>query len=211
MSAREASSLPLPHQGLVATVGLVAVVLAWLGNASGSPLPTEQRDFAGGLAIGMALGFMLMLAVRNIPMLRERALLARSDAVVTAVHRQYLREFLPAMGTYVLAVFASLLLLKHIDAPATRALVALLPVLPIGFALRAIMRYVRNVDEMQQRIELESIAFATAFVSLAYLAGGFLQLARVIDLHAGTAMTMVFPLVCGVYGIAKRVVARRFR
>ena len=88
---------------------------------------------------------------------------------------------------------------------------ALLPVLPIGFALRAIMRFVRGVDEMQQRIELESIAFATALVSLLYLAGGFLQLARVIDLPAGLAMTMVFPLTCGVYGAAKLVVAGRFR
>lgn len=209
MSDRKA--LPLPHQGLVATAGLVAVVLAWLGNASGSPLPTEQRDFAGGLALGMALGFVLMLAVRSIPMLRKRVAGVNSDGVVTAVHRQYMREFLPAMAAYVIAVFASVLLLKQADAPATRALLALLPVLPIAFALRAIMRYVRNVDEMQQRIELEAIAFATAFVSLVYLAAGFLQLARVIDLHAGIAMTLVFPLVCGVYGIAKPVVARRFR
>ena len=202
--------MPYPHPGLLAAAGLVAVVLAWLGHASGSPLPTDQRDFVGGIAIGMAIGFVLMIAVRRIPALREHVLRVNSDGV-TAVRRQYLREFLPAMGAYVLAVFASLLLLKDIDAPATRALVALLPVLPIAFALRAIMRYVRNVDEMQQRIELESIAFATAFVSLVYLGGGFLQLARVIDLHAGTAMTMVFPLVCGVYGIAKPVVARRFR
>ncbi|HSD15795.1 MAG TPA: hypothetical protein VLC71_00860 [Thermomonas sp.] len=204
-------SLPHPHPALVVTAGLVAVVLAWLGHASTSPLPVGLRDTAGGIAIGMAVGFMLMIAVRRIPALRERILQAGSDAVVAAVHRQYLREFLPAMGAYVLAVFASLLLLKNIDAPATRALVALLPVLPIAFALRAIMRYVRNVDEMQQRIELEAIAFATAFVSLVYLGGGFLQLARVIDLHAGVAMAMVFPLVCGVYGIAKLVVARRFR
>ncbi len=203
--------LPRPHPGLVVTAGLVTVVLAWLGYASGSPLSTGQRDTAGGIALGTAVGFVLMIAVRTIPALRERVLQASSDTVVTAVHRQYLREFLPAMGAYVFAVFASVLLLKNVDAPATRALVALLPVLPIGFALRAIMRYVRNVDEMQQRIELESIAFATALVSLAYLAGGFLQLARVIDLHAGTTMAMVFPLVCGVYGIAKPVVARRFR
>ena len=203
--------LPSPHPAVLVTAGLVALVLAWLGHASGSPLSIGQRDTAGGIALGMAIGFVLMIAVRRIPALRERVLQLSSDTVVTAVHRQYLREFLPAMGAYVLAVFASLLLLKNIDAPATRALVALLPVLPIAFALRAIMRYVRNVDEMQQRIELEAIAFATAFVSLLYLAGGFLQLARVIDLHAGTAMAMVFPLVCGVYGIAKPVVARRFR
>ena len=204
-------SFPHPHPGLLLTAGLAAVVLAWLGYASASPLPNGQRDTASGMALGMVIGFILMIAVRRIPVLRERVLRATSDAVVPAVRLQYLREFLPAMGAYVLAVFGSLLLLQNIDATATRALVALLPVLPIAFALRAIMRYVRNVDEMQQRIELESIAFATALVSLVYLAGGFLQLARVIDLHAGTTMAMVFPLVCLVYGIAKLLVARRFR
>ncbi len=204
-------SIPTPHPGLLAALGLTAIVLAWLGYAPRSPLPTGQRDTAGGIAVGMAIGFVLMMAVRRLPALREHLLQASNDTVAMAVNRQYLREFLPAMGVYVLAVFGSLLLLKNIDAPAIRALVALLPVVPIAFALRAIMRYVRNVDEMQQRIELESIAFATALVTLVYLAGGFLQLARVIDLQAGVAMAMVFPLVCGVYGIAKLVVARRFR
>ena len=58
---------------------------------------------------------------------------------------------------------------------------------------------------------MESIAFAAALVSVLYLAGGFLQLARVIDLSASIAMAMVFPLTCGVYGVAKLVVAGRFR
>lgn len=209
MSARPA--LPTPHPALLAAAGLAAVGMAWLGYAPDSPLSGDQRDFPGGVAIGMAIGFVLMFAIRSIPSLRARVAQANYDAVVPAVRQRYLREFLPAMGAYVLAVLASLLLLKRIDAPALRALAALLPVLPIGFALRAIMRYVRNVDEMQQRIELESIAFAAALVSLLYLAGGFLQLARVIDLSASIAMAMVFPLTCGVYGVAKLVVAGRFR
>lgn len=210
MAART-SSLPSPHPALLVVVALAALCAAWLGYASASPLTADQRDFPAGLAVGMALGFVLMLAIRRIPAVRERLVQAGCDTVVPAVRRRYLREFLPAMGAYVLAVFASLWVLQHVDAALPRALVALLPVLPIGFALRAIMRFVRGVDEMQQRIELESIAFATALVSLLYLAGGFLQLARVIDLPAGLAMTMVFPLTCGVYGAAKLVVAGRFR
>ena len=188
-----------------------AAGMAWLGYAPASPLTADQRDFPAGVAVGMLVGFVLMVAIRRIPALRERLVQASCDTTVTAVRRKYLREFLPAMLAYVVAVFASVLLLKRVDAPALRALLALLPVLPIGFALRAIMRYVRNVDEMQQRIELESIAFATAFVSLLYLACGFLQQAGVLALHAGTAMIMVFPLTCGVYGAAKLLVAGRYR
>ena len=92
-----------------------------------------------------------------------------------------------------------------------RALVALAPLPPIAAALRAIVRYIRDADEMQQRIELEAVCVATALVSLLYMAGGFLQAAKVIDVPAAAAMIWMFPLVCFTYGLAKVVVARRYR
>lgn len=134
-----------------------------------------------------------------------------SDEAPLAVRQRYVREFFPTMFAYVLAVGASSVLLKRIDEPALRALAALLPIPPIFMAMRSIMRYIRGVDEMQQRIELEAISAATAFVTLLYLAGGFLQSAKVIDLRAGSVMLLAFPLVCGAYGIAKFFVARRYR
>lgn len=85
------------------------------------------------------------------------------------------------------------------------------PVLPMGFALRAIVRYIRDTDEMQQRIELEAVSIATAGVSMLYLTGGFLQSAKVIDVPSDMAMIWVFPLVCFSYGVAKAVVMRRYR
>lgn len=128
-----------------------------------------------------------------------------------ALRKRYLREFLPPMVGYVIALFVSIWLLKRVDEPGLRALVALLPVPPIGMALRAIIRYIRDVDELQQRIELEAVSFAAAFVSMVYIAGGFLQLAKVIDIPSGVAMIWVFPLICVSYGMAKLVVARRFQ
>ncbi|HLT43433.1 MAG TPA: hypothetical protein VK000_02110, partial [Luteimonas sp.] len=105
----------------------------------------------------------------------------------------------------------SLTLLKTVEAEWLRALVALLPLPPIGFALRAIVRYIRDTDELQRQIELEAVSIATALVSMLYLAGGFLQAAKVIDIPSSAAMIWVFPLICGVYGLAKILVARRFR
>ncbi|MEO5963277.1 MAG: hypothetical protein ABIO75_00990 [Thermomonas sp.] len=128
-----------------------------------------------------------------------------------ALRSRYLREFMPAMIGYVLTLFLSVWLLKRVDEPGLRALVALLPVPAIGLALRAIIRYIRDVDELQQRIELEAVSFAAAFVSIVYVSGGFLQLARVIDIPSGVAMIWVFPLICASYGLAKMVVARRFQ
>ena len=86
-----------------------------------------------------------------------------------------------------------------------------LPVAPVVLVVRALIRYIRDADELQRQIELESVSLATALVSMLYLAGGFLQMAKVIDIPSGAAMFWVFPLVCLSYGLVKTVVARRFR
>ncbi len=156
-----------------------------------------------GLAIGGGVLTLLSVWVWRMP--------DACDEAPLAVRQRYVREFFPTMLAYLVAVFASGFLLKRIDEPLLRGLVALLPVPPIFLAMRSIVRYIRAVDEMQQRIELEAISAATAFVTLLYLAGGFLQSAKVIDLRASTVLLMAFPLVCGAYGFAKLLVTRRYR
>lgn len=134
-----------------------------------------------------------------------------ADSAQPAIARRYRREFLPPMAAYLVLLWISTWLLKRVDEPALRALLALLPVAPIALAVRAIVRYIRDVDELQQRIELEAVSTATALVTVAYLGAGFLQLAKVIDVPSGAAMIWVFPLVCLVYGVAMAVVVRRYR
>lgn len=176
----------------------IALVLPYL-----SPWPVT--DTASGFLYGIAVGcFFAGLLRWRMP--------DPCDSGTPALRSRYLREFLPAMAGYVVTLFLSVWLLKRgIDEPGLRALVALLPVPAIGMALRAIIRYIRDVDELQQRIELEAVSFAAAFVSMIYIAAGFLQLAKVIDIPSGVAMIWVFPLICGSYGLAKIVVARRFQ
>ncbi len=164
------------------------------------PLP----DLVQGLLYGLACGCVLAAFLRS-------KLPDPCDSAPPALRRRYLREFVPAMAGYVVLLCLSLWLLKRVDEPALRAMVALLPVPPVALAVRAIMRYIRDADELQRQIELEAVSMATALVSLLYLAGGFLQLAKVIDVPAGVAMIWMFPLVCLVYGLAKIAVARRFR
>lgn len=128
-----------------------------------------------------------------------------------ASQRRYTRRMLMGTGSYVLLLSISILWLLRIEAPALRALVALLPVAPVALMLRTMVQFIREVDELQQRIELEAICIAAGLVSLLYMTGGFLQAAGVIDVPVSAAMFWVFPLVCVTYGIAKSVVARRFR
>lgn len=136
---------------------------------------------------------------------------AGCDSATPQVRRRYLREFLPGMAAYVAGVLLSAWWLRHLEAPVLRALVALLPVPGIVFAMRALVHYIRGVDEMQQRIELEAVSIATAMVSVGYLTAGFLQSAHVINVESVDAMIWVFPLICLVYGLVKVVVRRRYR
>lgn len=180
-----------------------AVICAGMALVLPYVLPWPIPDTASGVLWGMATGLLFG------GLLRWRMPDA-CDTGTPALRSRYLREFLPAMVGYVVTLFLSVWLLKRVDEPGLRALVALLPVPAIGLAMRAIIRYIRDVDELQQRIELEAVSFAAAFVSMLYIAGGFLQLAKVIDIPSGVAMIWVFPLVCFSYGLAKVVVARRY-
>ena len=181
---------------------LIAAI-ALFACAAGLPRVLPLPDTLIGLFYGMGAGCLFGVAF---------AWLSPSacDSATPTLRRRYLREFLPPMAAYVLLVLLSMWLLKRVDAAPLRTLVALMPLPPIAFALRAIMRYIRDTDELQRRIELEAVAFSSAFVSFAYLTGGFLQAARVIDIPAVVAMLWVFPLTCLAYGMVKIVVSRRY-
>ena len=117
----------------------------------------------------------------------------------------------PALVAYSLALFASIWLIKQgIASVPLRAVVAVLPVLPIALMMGAGLRYLREIDELQRRIETEAIGIASLLVSLLFFAGGLLQKAQVFDVDAGVAMIWVFPLLCAIYGIAKMILTRRY-
>lgn len=125
--------------------------------------------------------------------------------------RRYLRALWPGLFGYSLLLFVSLWCLRRgIPSLPLRALVAVLPVLPLAWMMRAALRYLREVDELQRRIETEAIGAASLLVSLLYFACGLLQRAGVLALDAGMAMILVFPLLCGSYGIAKMILTRRY-
>lgn len=180
-----------------------AVVLAGVG--AGLLLLTTfdgNARLAGGL-VGMAAGFAIAAVLR-------RLMPESCDSAPEALRKRYTREVMWAMAAYAVLLVVSIVLLKRVDETWLRALLALLPVPPIVLVLRAMIHYIRDVDELQQRIELEAVSFATAFISLVYLTGGFLQSAKVIDVPSNVAMIWVFPLICLSYGLAKAVVVRRY-
>ncbi len=184
---------------LLSAAGLMALSGVWVKSLS----QFDVSKWLGGVLMGIALGLALGALLR-------RLMPEQCDEASPALRKRYTREVIVAMLAYAVMLVVSLLLLKQVDGALLRALIALLPVPPIVMVLRAMVRYIRDVDELQQRIELEAVSFATAFVSLVYLTGGFLQSAKVVDVPSNVAMIWVFPLVCLAYGLAKAVVARRY-
>ena len=87
---------------------------------------------------------------------------------------------------------------------------AVFPALPMVLLVWAALRYLRGIDELQRRIETDAIGIASLLVSVGYFTGGLLLKAKVIQIDAAAAMIWVFPLLCGIYGIAKMALTRRY-
>ncbi len=175
------------------------LVLAWAAMEPRWALGSRMVGFFTGLAVGGVFSAVLMWFSPDM-----------SDAVPRTLVRRYYREMGWAMAGYVAVMLVWKRLLGMVDVTWLRVLVALFPALLVVWVMRAFVRYVRDSDEMQRRIELESGAIAGLLVSAGYLAAGFLQTAELISIPAKVAMLWVFPALCFTYGIAKVFISRRY-
>ena len=190
---------------IFAAIALGAFALALAGR-----FLLHWPDHVVGMWAGIGAGYLLGAALF---LLMPRWWREHCDEMYAQpAARRYMRALWPLMIGYSLALFASVWLLKRgIDSTALRARLALLPAIPLALLLPVGMRYLREIDELQRRIETEAIGFAAVLVSLLYFAGGMLQKAKVIALDAGMAMIWVFPMTMLVYAVAKYIAVRRYR
>jgi hypothetical protein len=122
-----------------------------------------------------------------------------SNDPITGAHRRYLRAFFPAMGAYVVAIFVYGYL-RDAGLPVwARVLTALLPVLPIAWVVVSLWRYVRGSDELEQRVQIESIYITCGVVGVASFFVGMLESAGVVQLSSG--LILVLPAMFLVYGV----------
>ena len=138
--------------------------------------------------------------------------LVRDDDRLTPPIRRYLRWLLVSMSMYASLLVTSLFALRAIpaEALALRAGVGLLPVLPLLLLVWAFARYIREADEMQRQIELQSVALAAMVTGLGFMVAGFLASAGVFELKGDLVAILVLPTLFGSYGVAKAVVARSY-
>ncbi|TPG45946.1 hypothetical protein EAH75_17940 [Rhodanobacter glycinis] len=129
-----------------------------------------------------------------------------------AVHKRYLREFIPAMSAYVMLILLYGVLMPRTESLLLRILLAVLPLLPIMLVIRAIVRVIRDQDELERRIDLEAIAIAAMVTGFGYFSFGFLLNAGIgLKVAPAAVAIWVMPCLFGTFGLAKLLVARRYR
>lgn len=126
-----------------------------------------------------------------------------------SIHRRYQREFWPAMAAYVAIMFLLWPLLPKVHNALLEVVLALLPVVPVLFVVRAMVRLVLGSDELEQRIHLIGLAVAATVVSTLSLVGGFLAAAGIIKLD-GAILIWVWPILVVVYAFGRGWASRRY-
>ena len=93
-----------------------------------------------------------------------------------SVSKTYVLETLGAMITYAVVQLVSVSLLNHGPSEAWwRIPLALTPIIPIFFAVRAFLRYYHRIDELQQRIQLEAFALSFGVTCIVTFSYGLLE------------------------------------
>lgn len=157
----------------------------------------------GLLIIAAGIGFLIPCVIAFVS--------PSPDAVLSAAaQRRFTRRFIVTQVVWFLTIILSLFLLDRFEPGTLRTLAALLPTIPILMLLHAIAGLIHDMDELQRRIELESIVIGTAIVGLGYTMAGLLQFAHAVQVNAGLALILVFPLIFTVYGLVKLFVQRRY-
>lgn len=128
-----------------------------------------------------------------------------------AVYKRYLREFFLAMGGYVALILLYGVLVPRLHDALWRGVLAVLPLLPVLGVIRAVVRLIRDEDELERRIDLESFAIAAMVVGFGFFSYGLLLGAAVLPMPpAELVALLVMPALFASYGLAKWRVARRY-
>jgi len=120
-----------------------------------------------------------------------------------------LLEAAPPLLLYMLAIDRWPDLLARVPAGGLRAAAACAPALLVLWACWAFARYLRLLDELQQRVELVSVALAAGLTGLLAAAAGALHGAGMVQVP-GKAGLWMFPLLAVAYSLIRAALTRRY-
>ena len=125
-----------------------------------------------------------------------------------AVNQRYTRELIVSIIAYsILLVGAIWLINGPLTASNLRFVIVLLPMIPVIFTVRAIVRYLSDTDEMERELQLKSLAISlagTAFITFTY---GFLEVVGLPKI----SMFSVWPLIAALWVVARFILNRQYQ
>lgn len=124
-------------------------------------------------------------------------------------NKHYEQRVMLAMLVYMVVLIGTGPLMHATARAALKALLAILPAVPIFYVIALMWRRIRDSDELEQRTHLVALGAAVAVVSGVSVVGGFLAIGGVVAL-GGDVLIWVFPALMACYGIAQQRVARRY-
>lgn len=123
-----------------------------------------------------------------------------------SAEKTYLRDFLIAMAAYVILLIASIGVMPLLEESNWRFLVVLIPIIPVLFGMRAFIRFLDRMDELQRKIQLAGIAFAAGTTGILTFTYGFLEQVGFPPLPS----LWVFPLMILLWGLGTAFASRRY-
>lgn len=126
---------------------------------------------------------------------------------IKQAYRRYMLHLGIASAVYVVVVLGADLLVKHLDLQGPlRYTLLLAPLVPVGFMLPIMVRYLRETDEFERRIVTESLAIAAAVTAMLSVTYGFLENVGLPHLSAW----WTYGIVMGSWLVARFFVARHY-
>lgn len=124
------------------------------------------------------------------------------------VQKRYFKEFGISMGFYIVLLIASILIITNVGLPkAAQVIVTLIPVIPTIFVVIAVMRALRDSDELQQRIQLQAVTFSAIVTGLITFSYGFLENIGFPRLPS----LFIFPFMIALWGIGAGIFAGKYK
>jgi hypothetical protein len=124
--------------------------------------------------------------------------------------KRYLRQFMYSMVAYIITLSISLVGLgwfADYGINLARVIMALTPVVPVVFMILAFLKYLNNIDELQQRIQLLAIGFAAGTTGLLTFSYGFLESVGFPPI----SLLWVFPIMILLWGLGLAFISRRYK
>ena len=127
---------------------------------------------------------------------------------MNAAEKRWTMDVAVAFAVYSILVIGAPLVVEQDWSAVVRGALALAPMVPILYFVRALVAFYRSRDELQRRKMAEAAIVSVLVVGLSSFAWGWIALAGLLPpLHS----IWMLPALLAVYGIASFFVERRYR